>query len=765
MQSKIKTPLLSILALSLLSVSPSRAEGVQYLRDVKPIIERNCISCHACFDAPCQLKMTSTEGLERGASKLVVYGTRLKAVSPTRLFLDAESTAEWRAQGFWSVTEDRLASLMAKMLELGRKNGLEPNKPWSKKIDHGVLRENTCPKLDEFEKYAKKHPQEGMPFLTTGLTQPEYDTLRTWLDEGGKTETPAPKVTPAERANISIWEEFLNQKGLREQLVSRYIYEHLYIAHLYFEGGEKDHFFELVRSSTPPGSTIHVVKAVRPNSDPGETFYYRIRPLASTVVVKTHITYPLSPAKLERIQALFFQPQWDVSELPAYTSAQAINPFRTFDAIPAQSRYRFLLDDAAYYIRTFIRGPVCRGQIATDVIDDHFFNFFQAPDKDLFVLDQDYARSQYDDLAMPGSKSTNKRLGPTKWLSAEKSYQKRRNQAYAAKIGPTGWDHIWDGDGSNPAALLTVFRHHDSATVLVGLVGEVPKTAWIMDYPLLERTIYSLVVNFDTFAAAGHGLHTRLYFDLIRAESEANFLRFVPKKDRQRLRKSWYKGLMSGMKLRLVYEKLDEKMSTTIHYSGDNIMEQFTQGMLKQFAQVAGPTDTLNRCSSKPCQDATLTSASQQHVEGELQQLANLPARKAPFIEFLPDNTFLRISSKGGEEFAYALVRNRWHKNVAFLVGESRRYEPKKDTLTITRGPIGSYPNFIFNVPQDEIETFVTECLKVRKQKDFDRIVEAFGIRRTHPEFWDNFHFFTDYMKQHDPIEAGVYDANRYSNL
>jgi hypothetical protein len=37
---------------------------------------------------------------------------------------------------------------------------------------------------------------------------------------------------------------------------------------------------------------------------------------------------------------------------------------------------------------------------------------------------------------------------------------------------------IWSGDGRNPNAALTVFRHFDSATVVKGLVGDQPKTAW-----------------------------------------------------------------------------------------------------------------------------------------------------------------------------------------------------------------------------------------------------------------------------------------------
>ncbi|WP_289302771.1 hypothetical protein, partial [Methylophaga sp. UBA3996] len=38
------------------------ATDVDYASDIKPIIEEKCVVCHGCFDAPCQLKMESTEG-------------------------------------------------------------------------------------------------------------------------------------------------------------------------------------------------------------------------------------------------------------------------------------------------------------------------------------------------------------------------------------------------------------------------------------------------------------------------------------------------------------------------------------------------------------------------------------------------------------------------------------------------------------------------------------------------------------------------------
>ncbi|MGB3598258.1 MAG: fatty acid cis/trans isomerase, partial [Pseudomonas neustonica] len=82
----------------------ARVQSFDYQRDIRPIFEQKCMACHGCYDAPCQLKLTSAEGLERGATTLRVYdGGRLEDAKPTRLGIDASSTAEWREKGFFSV--------------------------------------------------------------------------------------------------------------------------------------------------------------------------------------------------------------------------------------------------------------------------------------------------------------------------------------------------------------------------------------------------------------------------------------------------------------------------------------------------------------------------------------------------------------------------------------------------------------------------------------------------------------------------------------
>ena len=59
---------------------------------VRHVVERRCMVCHACYDAPCQLVLSSRDGLARGANKHPVYdAARLLAATPTRLGIDAQT--------------------------------------------------------------------------------------------------------------------------------------------------------------------------------------------------------------------------------------------------------------------------------------------------------------------------------------------------------------------------------------------------------------------------------------------------------------------------------------------------------------------------------------------------------------------------------------------------------------------------------------------------------------------------------------------------
>jgi len=110
-------------------------------------------------------------------------------------------------------------------------------------------------------------------------------------------------------------------------------------------------------------------------------------------------------------------------------------------------------------------------------------------------------------------------------------------------------------------------------------------------------------------------------------------------------------------------------------------------------------------------------------------------------------------------------VRNKAHTNVAFLLDEEKRREPQKDTLTVYRGLLGSYPNFIFNVPLERIGEFSDALHAAHTPEQFLELVSLHGLPRTHPQIWENAHWFFAYMQRTRPVEAGIYDLNRYKRL
>ncbi|MBM7062013.1 fatty acid cis/trans isomerase [Pseudomonas sp. UL073] len=752
------------LLLSLSVLITAQAADVSYSREVQPILTQKCVACHACYDAPCQLNLGSGEGVQRGASKALVYdGARTKAQPTTRLYFDAQGERAWRQKGFESVLDAQggQAALMARMLELGRANPPTPNAKLPSDLDIRIERSNQCPLPGEFDAYAKKFAHAGMPFAVAGLTDAEYATVQRWLKQGAPVDEQALQPSAAEQQQIAEWENLLNAPGARETLVGRWLFEHLFLAHLYFEGGEAGHFFQLMRSRTPSGQPIDPIATRRPNEDPGSQFYYRLWPIQGVIVHKTHITYPLSPRKLARTKQLFFSGDWTVDAIPGYGAQRRANPFETFQAIPAQARYQFMLDNAEYFVRTFIRGPVCRGQIATDVIRDNFWALFQDPQHDLYLTDPNYRAQATPLLAMPGQfDDIGDVLGLWKtYRDKRNDYEELRKDAYA-DAPPPGWADIWAG---NDNALLSIFRQYDSASVRKGLIGEIPQTMWLLDYPLLERTYYQLVVNFDVFGNVSHQAQTRLYFDLIRNGAEVNFLRLMPAESRDALLSDWYQN--SGkLKMWLDYQSIDDNSPSGLALPAQQPQQDFAKQLLQRYAGLNARPDPINRCTDGNCYRGRAPAALQQ-VEQALSRLASRPAAGLRVINQLPEATLLRVELADGQREIYSLLRNRMHSNVAFMLGEDLRYQPGLDTLTVYPGVLTSYPNFLFNLRADEVPVFVDALARVQDQPALDKVVERWGIRRSNPQFWRYFNDLSAYLQETDPVEAGVLDMNRYGNL
>lgn len=754
----------------------SKHQSYDFEQDIRPIFDTKCIACHACYDAPCQLKLeTGGRGLERGASKVTVYdGGRLRNIPPTRLGVDGQTPEDWRNQGFYDVligksnnASKARKSSMENMLDLGRNGFLRPNQRIPKNINLDFNRTLVCPAPDEFPDYAESKPHGGMPLAVSGLDDAEYQTLSTWIREGALINKAAVTLTAEQRLMIDKAEVWFNRPDARVRLVSRYLFEHLFLANLYFDPPKMDHpvqYFRLIRSKTPPGTPAVPVQTVRPNDDPETDFYYRLIPIAETIMHKGLIAYRFDESRLAFYDELFLHPGWSIDKLPGYRADEKANPFLVFSAIPPESRYRFLLTDAEFFVRNFIRGPVCHGQIATSVIRDQFWVMFENPATERFVNDPNYGRSVTSLLGVPGQNSSLTKFGP-EWLGYlqdRNDYLEKRQLAYRTHY-PKGAEenHVWDGDDTNTNAFLTVFRHHSNASVVRGWQGTVPLTAWLFDYPLFERTFYELVVGFDVFGSVSHQTQTRLYFDLIRNEAETNFLRLLPSESRLWIYDQWYQGA-GKLKAKVIYQSLDTDTPSAIQLNPDDPKKALLQKFLNSHPRVLPNDDIINRCT-KDCAQS-ISNENHKVAINALRHLGARTAEQSPGIKWMPEVSFLRIDIPGGGYSTYSILRNRRHTNVAFILGESLRYQENLDTLTILPYPVGSYPNLMFRVNLNDVVQFSETLMSVNSEDAFDQIIDRWGVLRMSSKFWETLHSFSEQTQRSAPLEAGIYDISRYGH-
>ncbi len=405
--------------------------------------------------------------------------------------------------------------------------------------------------------------------------------------------------SPSKNAQKQIdqWEHFLNGTSNKQQLVSRYIYEHLFIAHIHFEGSHNREFYRLIRSRTPPGKLPDEIATNRPYHSPGDRpFFYRFQRHHPSIVVKNHVVYRLTSKKLKRFNQLFIEPEYQVDRLPPYDATIASNPFKVFASIPANSRYRFLLDDARFFIEGFIKGPVCRGQIALNVIEDQFWVFFTSPDRDITTHDPGFLDRMSSYLQLPADRENTLALFSiwTDYWKRQKQYMLAKEtyfKAIHAKDINLAMDHIWDGNGTNPNAALTIFRHFDSASVMQGLVGDYPETAWIIDYPMFERIHYLLAAGFDVYGNVGHQLNTRLYMDFLRMEGENHFLALLPVSHRKEIRDSWYQGMRASLESQFKGPMDWLNVESVIGYHSDDPQTELYQHIIRYLDKIAGASD------------------------------------------------------------------------------------------------------------------------------------------------------------------------------
>jgi hypothetical protein len=733
---------------------------------VQPIFERRCAVCHGCYDAPCQLNLTAYEGLERGANKKPVYDAkRLITAEPTRLFEDARTVAAWREKQFFPVLQEqgppteeaRRAGVLARMLALKQTHPLPPQPLLPDTFDVSLDRRQQCPTDTQFDAFAAKYPLWGMPYGLPGLTHQEHQTLMRWIEQGAPYREPDP-VPPMLRVQVEEWEAFLNGDSPKQQLMSRYLYEHLHLVHLYFDELPDRQWFRLVRSRSAPGLPIDLIVTRRPYDDPGvPRVYYRLEPARGSLLAKTHIPYSLSPSRKQRYTELFLDKPYDVGALPGYEASVASNPFVAFRDLPVHSRYKFLLDEALAFVAQFIKGPVCRGTIALDVIEERFWIFFVDPESAVLEKNEEFLAQNSQHLYLPTAEGATP-LGLLSWLKYSRMQDQflKAKQAYleGLKLQHEAADlsFIWDGERQNRNAALTVFRHADSASVVQGLVGEDPKTAWLVSYDLFERIYYLLVAGFDVFGFSGHQLDTRLYMDFLRMEGESNFLLMLPSQERERERAFWYRDAHKSVMDYLFKRHIRIEQESGIPYK-TNTPKRELFDLLRQ--RLTGSLNQAYDVQDEP--DAELRA--------RLRALAQIQGKA---LQWLPEVAVLTVTNGPGAEAPqdriYTLLHDNGFSNIASVFNPESRRLPDEDALTVARGLIGSYPNVFYRVNQQDLPEFIAAVAGLTSEADYRQLAKRFAVRRTNRGFWPHSDGVHEAYHRIDPIEAGLLDYNRLEN-
>ncbi|MTV29818.1 hypothetical protein GJ654_02280 [Rhodoblastus acidophilus] len=739
-----------------------------YLTEIQPIFNRRCIACHGCLGSPCNVKLDSHRGVDRGGFGVNPYSSRID--SSPRVGMDVvQTTAEWRQRGFYPILaregtpSDRLnSSLLYKMVAAGHRH----NQPgfsreavmslYAKRYDH------VCPadpkSLDTF---LEANPAAGMPFGLPAISSADLEKLEAWVANGspGPTQDELRKAeTVKGEAAVAQWENFFNDPDPRNRLVARYIFDHVYQASVVLDENPGE-FFHLVRSETPPpraaGATvdqqIKVIDTPLPYDNPYayagvEKFWYRLQKVTAPRVQKNHFVWRLNESSLAHLKILFLERDWDTTQdmNPPWGVG---NPFLIYRAIPAEARALFLLENSEVIVGGITYGPVCLGQTATYAVKDHFWVHFLDPRYDPSVQDPKLGLETWSTM-MDRSP-----LGNAEYANAYAQAQK--------KLTPEGLtiDSVWNGGKKNPNAWLTVLRHETNVSVMKGRQGGVPRSQWLINYSGFERLYYDTVASYKYWQGDLGKIETVVFFNFLRQEMEDNFLLLLPPQEREPIRQRWSQGVFGAIG-RSVVPFADRNLPGGV--LGDRpVLDLVDRLQTHMGPEVSGPVDRLNpRVKPKISLDAPIHSFPR--WEEAVSLLTETTAYKFP--RFLPSVVLLRLNH-GHESRVYSLIANRVYKTQFDLFFQNGEALPDEDTMSVYPTLVGGFPNLFIELDLAQAPAFLNELRSVQMLDDWKALRNRYGVLRNSERFWPALDWFNEWNFRHRGEEAGYLDLSYYDLL
>ncbi len=770
------------------STAAETATGVpDYVEQVQPVFNRRCIACHGCLGSPCNVKLDSFRGADRGGFDKNPYTMHLMDYPRTDMDA-AHSTQAWRERGFYpilagggSAPENLDGSLLFQMVDAGMRH----NVPGFSRASVDAARQArfaaTCPSTAEaLRERLAAHPGLGMPFGLPAISQQDFKTLKDWVAAGSpgpSQEQTAQARTVASPDAVVAWEAFFNDPDPRQQLVSRFIFEHVFLATIVLDESPGDRF-RLVRSSTPPARVIaegerkgqveippvEVIGTGLPYDNPYsyadvDRFWYRLQKVTDPPVQKSLWLWRVDNSDIADLRRLFFTAEWD-KDADLDPPWDIGNPFLVFAAIPAEARYRFLLKNSEVIVGGITYGPVCNGQTATYAVKDQFWVFFLDPSKDVSVQDPKLGLETWE-VFMDRSA-----FGNRDYLDA---YAKAQ-----ARLSPEGWtlDAIWDGgsdgdaDGHNGNAWLTVLRHETNVSVLQGARGGFPRTFWLLGYSGLERMYYDTVAGFKYWAGDAEKLQTLLFFNFLRQEFQDNFLLLLPPDQRESIRQRWTQGI-GALGLAIVPFAGDDQPSRVDVDAADPLVDLVDQIADRLGPQISRLPDRLNP-RQKP---ADAVDAPMHGFDDWERAISTLTAVKGlPFVPHLPSVLLVRVNgpsdgsdaAAGSTQRVYSLVANRVYKSQFTLVFQDGQALPEADTLSVYPTLVNGFPNLFIDLDLADAPRFLSDLGTVDSGEDWRRFAARYGILRTDERFWPFYDWINRWNVEHRGAAAGWLDLTYY---
>ncbi|MCG6863336.1 MAG: fatty acid cis/trans isomerase, partial [Chromatiaceae bacterium] len=748
--------------------------GPDYKEAVQPIFNRRCIACHGCLGSPCNVKLDSFRGVDRGGFALNPYSSHFG--NYPRIDMEAaDSTAAWRQRGFYPIlARDGAAqknldgSLLYQMVAAGMRlkpgfsrvalDGLRPDR----------YRAQCAATPTALSEQLKQHQAVGMPFGLPAISAADFATLKSWVAAGSPGPDQAVRQKALEVANpeaVAAWEAFLNGDDQRTRLVSRYIFQHVFLATIVLTDSPGDQF-RLVRSSTPPVRVVKDANASKrveyplvevigtglPYDDPYsyagvDKFWYRLEKRTEPPVQKNHFVWRLAPddiAHLTRLFAIDSGAGWD-SDADMDPRYGIENPFYQFAAIPAESRYRFILENSEMMVGGITYGPVCNGQTATYAVKDQFWVFFLDPAHDPSVQDPL--------LGLGSAKPLMDRsvFGNAAFLDAF--------AATKARLEPKGWslDAIWDGDGDNENAWLTVLRHETNVSVLKGARGGMPRSLWLVSYAGFERMYYDTVAGFAYWEGDPEKLETLLFFNFLRQSFEDNILLLLPEHYRQSIRDRWTRGIGAIGLYAVPFAGVEQPARVAV--TGEKPLDELVALIARRLGPaISGLPDPLNP-RVKPNVELAAPMQGFDDFDRAISTLTAVNHR--PFVHILPSVVVLRLNH-AGEQRIYSLVANHVYESQYTLLFQNGEALPNEDTLSVYRGLVNGFPNLFVDLGLAQAPGFLTDLSAVKTEDGWHRLESRYAIRRNSERFWLFYDWLNDWSFITRGDDAGWLDLTYY---